>query len=628
MVFLRRCVAIVLVLAVAGQASAAVTPYLEPLQAQHQRLVRLRADMDAAYQARPWDAARAQTLGTEFLKEARAARRLIGQFCSAKGRKLATEFDEINASITVMGDSFMMYRTMKGAAAPVASAADEDSVRSEWNTFLRDYGRMKFDEHFGVEGLAEILTAGSFKDVVDVAWEKARPKLQEEVGREMERLTGLRFYDRRSLSAAMKTYARRQVEKGVAKLLIKITSNELIIEWAAGILIRWIGPKLKEALRQKGNLDERTRISLGTLESARRSLNALPGTSDLSVVSREVRRAQATIAATKYLQRDLTRARRVDLSDRLGYAMGRLETTLDLTAIRFPARDCAEEIPDVDEALAKLDRELQRLIAMPLAPQPGGQVIAATPAATPAGAASPAPRATMMPTQAAALEDDLVGSWSFGRENGPALCTLQLTKTAGAHGFVIRSCNPNESFWRMEGPDTVVFLHSDGTITSRLTRVNKDYWKGPYIPNAQVPLQGITHYIRRASTAYTPPAGAAAPSAAATAAPSVAATGSRDWVVYINMEEFTCCRYDPGWRDRYPNFQPDEAPRTLSITFVSSAQKDPKKRIVSQPFKTHAEAKAWLCGSHKVVRYGGGTIARVAGIIVVLGGICPANSTE
>ena len=155
--------------------------------------------------------------------------------------------------------------------------------------------------------------------------------------------------------------------------------------------------------------------------------------------------------------------------------------------------------------------------------------------------------------------------------------------------------------------------------------MNKDYWKGPYIPNAQVPLQGITHYIRRSSSANASPAGAAAPSAPY---PSVAATASRDWVVYINMEEFTCCKYDPGWRDRYPNFQPDEVPRTLSITFLSSAQKDPKKRIVSQPFKSHAEGKAWLCGSHKVVRYGPGTIARVAGIIVALGGICPANSPE
>ena len=73
----------------------------------------------------------------------------------------------------------------------MASAADEDSVRSEWNTFLRDYGRMKFDEHFGVEGLSEILTAGSFNEAVDVAWERARPKLQEEVGREMERVAGI-----------------------------------------------------------------------------------------------------------------------------------------------------------------------------------------------------------------------------------------------------------------------------------------------------------------------------------------------------------------------------------------------------------------------------------------------------
>jgi hypothetical protein len=94
------------------------------------------------------------------------------------------------------------------------------------------------------------------------------------------------------------------------------------------------------------------------------------------------------------------------------------------------------------------------------------------------------------------------------------------------------------------------------------------------------------------------------------------------------MEDFACCRYDPGWRDRYPNFKPDETPRTLSIAFLSSAQRDPRRRIVSPAFKTHAEAKAWLCGNHKVVRYGSGTIARVAGLIVALGGICPANSTE
>jgi hypothetical protein len=600
---------VALVLATAGQASAAVTPYLEPLRAQRQRLVRIRGTVGQVFQARPWDAARAQAVGIEFLNEARAARRLIGQFCSAKTRKLATEFDEINASIAVMGDTFMMYRTMKGAAAPVASAADENAVRSEWNTLLRDYAAIKIDERLGVEGLGEILTAGSFREAVNAAAEQVRPRLQEEVGKEMERLTGLRFYDRRSLSGAMRAYTRRQVERGVAKLLVKITSNELVIEWAAGVLIRWIGPKLKEALRQKGNLDERTRISLQTLESARRSLNALPGTAPLTSVSRETRRAQGTIAATKFLQQDLARARRADLSGQLGQAIERLNSALKLTGIRFPARDCAEEIPDWDQALAQFDRELQRLIAMPVVQQPGAQVGPVAPAGTP-----PAPSPSVRPAQATAPDAELVGSWSFGRENGPALCTLQLTNTAGAHGFVIRGCHPNESFWRMEGADTLVFVHSDGTITSRLSRVTNDYWKGPYIPNAQVPLQGITHYIRRAASAGT--------------SPSSAATGSREWVVYINMEDFTCCRYDIGWRDRYPNFQPDETPRTLSISYLSSVQRDPKKRIVSQPFKTHAEAKAWLCSSHKVVPYGNRTIARVAGIIVVLGGICPANSQE
>jgi len=91
----------------------------------------------------------------------------------------------------------------------------------------------------------------------------------------------------------------------------------------------------------------------------------------------------------------------------------------------------------------------------------------------------------------------LSGSWTFGRVNGDVICTITFTKTVGKYGdYVLRACFPNESFWRLEG-NTLTFLHSDGTPTSKLTRKNANYWEGPYLGHPTLPSKGTIHYIRR-----------------------------------------------------------------------------------------------------------------------------------
>ncbi len=94
-------------------------------------------------------------------------------------------------------------------------------------------------------------------------------------------------------------------------------------------------------------------------------------------------------------------------------------------------------------------------------------------------------------------DSDLVGKWTFGRVNGPVLCTITLTSNRGRGGYVINGCHPNESFWQRRGAQ-LLFKHRDGKVTSNLTRRRANYWEGPYIPHQSVPGRGIRHYISRA----------------------------------------------------------------------------------------------------------------------------------
>jgi hypothetical protein len=95
-----------------------------------------------------------------------------------------------------------------------------------------------------------------------------------------------------------------------------------------------------------------------------------------------------------------------------------------------------------------------------------------------------------------------LGAWAFGRareEGKPVdrpLCNLELTDQHGAHGRVIRGCHANESFWELTG-DALLFKHRDGRTTTRFTRQPDGSWEGPYFVHPDVPLAGVTHYLRK-----------------------------------------------------------------------------------------------------------------------------------
>ena len=102
-----------------------------------------------------------------------------------------------------------------------------------------------------------------------------------------------------------------------------------------------------------------------------------------------------------------------------------------------------------------------------------------------------------------AVAQKLAGVWQFSRVEsanprlpvGP-LCTFNFTQNRGTFGYVISSsCNPNESFWRVDG-ERLYLVGSGGIVTSVLSKTSDDYWKGPFF----VP-DGSVHSLGRADAA-------------------------------------------------------------------------------------------------------------------------------
>lgn len=100
--------------------------------------------------------------------------------------------------------------------------------------------------------------------------------------------------------------------------------------------------------------------------------------------------------------------------------------------------------------------------------------------------------------------EQLIGTnWSFGRsrEEGKIvdthLCDITLTgEEVEGHGYVIKSCHANESFWELKG-NQLIFKHEDGRVTTSFTLKHPGYYEGPYYVHPDVPLAGVTHYLRR-----------------------------------------------------------------------------------------------------------------------------------
>lgn len=368
--------AVLLVLAAGAVAGAGdVTEFVGPLRQHDERIARAHAEIEALPAGPDGEAARGK--GRGLLEEARAFSKTLAAFQEAETRRgLDEEYDLIRSGLVHVDEATGALRRALGSPPPPVDAGESSRVRGELGDLAVALLKQRLAERFESEGLRAILTAESWDEALSTALDHGHRKVREFLDRETERLVGLRFHDGKSLRRALRERLRHEVRRHVAKLLVKITSNEIVVDFVADALIRWLGPKLKEALRNKGDLPERTARSLETLEEARRALNAFAGDARVPDVQGAVRRAEGAVAATRHLRGDLERAGKTDLLASLGAGIADLERTVSLTRRRFllDKKDHEEDLAAARAALAEMIEDLERILAPATIPPAGRYV--------------------------------------------------------------------------------------------------------------------------------------------------------------------------------------------------------------------------------------------------------------
>jgi hypothetical protein len=279
-----------------------------------------------------------------------AAARLAAAADAAKAiferyRKARTRYG-LQEEIQLITEVALDLRESRGSLAKVAgetytpSNADEEAALKQIGIF-RTIIALELEDRLEVEGLADVLTSKSLKEVKGKVVAELERRLRKRAEQELKRLTGLSIRLNVPLKEQMKDFLRAEFSRLISKLVISSGPAGIIISIVAGKifdpgrLVDLIGAKLKAALREKGNLDNRTSVSLASLERARRALNALPPDATIDKVRTVVRDAERTLGATKFLVGDLERAKRNDLKLDLDDAIADLTRTQSLSKRRF-----------------------------------------------------------------------------------------------------------------------------------------------------------------------------------------------------------------------------------------------------------------------------------------------------
>lgn len=330
------------------QADPGVTAYLQPLRDHRAKLAAVEARIKALATAQPQDNAQARrwaqdlkTAGQDLIAEGRTFRTTVQAFINSRTRRgLTEELDLIEEcmQLTETAGEGVRLRTGFDVRAYAAERNLQQAAAAARLEVVSLLAR-EVDNRLEAEGLVELLLTEGVAAVRDEAIVRLRAGAEAELDEITQRQLGIAFHDASSFRNAVRARARDLVRRKVQQLLFKVTSNQIVVELLATPIISWIEgdlwPKLKEALRNKGDLEFRTQRSADSLERARMRLWALPPDANLPDVQAALRGADGAINATRYLVGDLNRANRADLLAQLQAKAAELNRAMGITNQRF-----------------------------------------------------------------------------------------------------------------------------------------------------------------------------------------------------------------------------------------------------------------------------------------------------
>jgi hypothetical protein len=251
---------------------------------------------------------------------------------------------------------------------PKELSPDEvNDARNDLRNGLKQLATIEVEDRLNAEGLGDLLQVRSFGELKDLTANRVKLEAERWLEKELSRYVKLSVRFDEPLRYHLRQAARSFVAKQVAKLLVKFSPSGLVVETIAGVIVRWVGPKLKEALRNKGDFRERLDRTKAGFETHRERLFALTPESELRSVRRVVESAEGSLGAIKYLEKDLNASKQTALIAELTLAAKRMKGAIHITRNRFlmdsqmARTNLDDSIRYVDKLIRDVDGELAAL---------------------------------------------------------------------------------------------------------------------------------------------------------------------------------------------------------------------------------------------------------------------------
>ncbi|NNE67203.1 MAG: hypothetical protein HKN33_11615, partial [Pyrinomonadaceae bacterium] len=325
-----------LALTCAAFAQTPASSLLKPLRAEHAKSTALVSEVRIFINSGTRDRQKISELGDRILECMASNRAIIDRYDRATTRfGLQEEYDHIRGLVKQSYYLTLAYGRLTGADRRSPVKAEEREARNAARDFIGRSLKVAIVSVLERKGLADYLTRDGFEEAVSEVDRRLSAKILSDFEPEIQTLlvAGLRG------NINVKDWVRNSLThiavRNLAKLVARVTSNSLVIEFVAGPILRWVGEKLRRLLRPRGNLDARTKRSVEVLENAANRLNGLEGRAGLLSVRLILNTSNDAIESTKFLVSDISRSDRKDLAARMFAAIDRLDRTIKLTKKRF-----------------------------------------------------------------------------------------------------------------------------------------------------------------------------------------------------------------------------------------------------------------------------------------------------
>ena len=342
--------AAVLVLALCGLASAAEqrpgvrradppplsTEYVEQLRA-------VSAQVDASLREisklPSVDATNKPTLiaaGTRLAAAAAATRDMLRTYRGATTRYGTPEEWQLSQKLlTDLQAARTTYGQRAGVTLPAPTAKQRSAARQLFEASVVVVANEQIARWTGDQALADALTSGGLTTVKARLRQELTTRVRAQAQQAITNATGLSI----ALDVPLKQQVRFQVERlavnWLARTVLHVSPQGLLIQLAGAPIVNWIGGQLQEALRNKAKPTGRAAATMAQFAVWRSQMLLLSPTSKLRTARGLSATVERELNRSGFLKFDLRRARQTEVLNDLGKAESLTRYVLERFRSRF-----------------------------------------------------------------------------------------------------------------------------------------------------------------------------------------------------------------------------------------------------------------------------------------------------